>query len=390
MREIQYYRPDHVSLDTNTVLISGHCPEVKKNVVSRQLKTVSENGYKTVIIDFGRTADFSGFLNHCGYSSIHTFVTGKDNYLPLEIPIYEAVSKLRTHAQRLGYTHSVYSQMTTYINFLMKIDQAYDKDLTLQQLLRKFNNQDKFEREILSLVRDHTITGQEAEEYIQTYLEFAVGGVTADTLLSELEFILKPNIGTEGFSLSYLKPGEAAVLYASNNNSTDINDYMSRLWSSDLIGMSEKDQLMIVINAGHYPQISRMYELVETLSHKTNTKILYCSYDLFADVSAEKAKSFAKIFTYDLYGTHSNDSAKTISSMFSEQWLTQFNYANTRDQRVLHERMLDKLLGTDYTMTVSTTLIKESVIPAERIVNLRPREVVIFNTLTNTAYSARI
>ena len=390
MREIQYYRPDHVSLDTNTILISGHCPEVKTNVASRQLKTASENGYKTIIIDFGRTADFSGLLNHCGYSSIHTFVTGQDNYIPLEIPIYEAVSRLRTHALRLGYSHSVYSQMTAYLNFLMEIDQTSDKSRTLQQLLRKFSNQDKFEREMLSLVRNHTITGQEAEDYIQTYLEFAVGGLTADTLISELEFILKPDIRTEEFSLSHLKPGEAAVLYASNNNSTDTNDYMSKLWSSDLIGMSEKDQLMIIINAGHYSQISRMYELVETLSHKTNTKMLYCAYDLFSDVSAEKSKAFAKIFTYDLYGTHANDSAKIISSMFSEQWLTQFNYTNTRDKRVFHESILDRILGTDHTLAVSTTFIKESLIPAEKIVNLRSREFVIFNTLTNTAYTARI
>ena len=388
MRRIQYYRSNNVSLDDGTVLISGQCAQIKALYLAEQLKRASRRGCKTVVIDFGRTGDFSSILDSCGFHSQHTFVAERDNYALEEIPIREAVSNLRTHARRLGYEHSSYAQMTAFLSFLISLDSGNCR--TIQQLLRKFSNQDKLEKELLSLVRSRAITGQEAEDNIQTYLEYAQGGVTADTLLAELNFILKPNTGTNSFSLSLLGQGEAAILCASENNSTDLNDYIARLWTSDLIRMSEREPLFIVINAGHHPQIDRMYELAETASHKTNVNLFYTSYDLFSGVSADRAKTFSKLFRYDIYGRHTNDSAQVISSMFAERWLTQFNHADAHDQRILGESLIDRMLGTDYTATVSTSLVKESIIPAYSIVNFADYECIILDTLTNEVQSASI
>jgi len=388
MRGIQYYRPNNVSLDDGTVLISGQCVRIKALYLAEQLKRALRRGCKTVVIDFGRMGNFSSILDSCGFHSQHTFVAERDNYAMEEIPIREAVSNLRTHARRLGYEHSSYAQMTAFLSFLMSLDSGNCR--TLQQLLRKFSNQDKLEKELLSLVRSRAITGQEAEDNIQTYLEYVQGGVTADTLLAELNFILKPNTGANSFSLSLLGQGEAAILCASENNSTDLNDYIARLWTSDLIRVSETEPLFIVINAGHHPQIDRMYELVETASHKTNVNLFYTSYDIFSGVSADRAKAFSKLFRYDIYGRHTNDSAQAISSMFAEQWLTQFNHADAHDQRILGESLIDRMLGTDYTKTVSTSLVKESIIPAYSIVNFTDCECIILDTLTNEVQSISI
>jgi hypothetical protein len=54
------------------------------------------------------------------------------------------------------------------------------------------------------------------------------------------------------------------------------------------------------------------------------------------------------------------------------------------------ESLIDKMLGTDHTMTVSTSLIKESIIPAYSIVGLTDYEFIIFDTLTNEVQSASI
>ena len=388
MRGIQYYRPNHVSLDDNTVLISGQCARIKALYLAEQLRQAAKERCKAVVIDFGRTGNFSSILDSCGFHSQQSFVTGRDNYAPKETPIREAVSNLRTHARRLKYEHSSYAQMTAFLSFLMNLDSGNCR--SIQQLLRKFSNQEKLEKVLLALVRNRTITGQEAEDNIQIYLEYAASGVTADTLLSELNFILKPNIGADAFSLSEIRQGEAAILYASENNSTDLNDYMARLWTSDLINMSDSDSIFIVINAGHHPQIDRMYELVETTSHKPNVRLFYSSYDIFSGVSIDRAKAFSKLFRYDIYGRHANDSAQAISSMFSEQWLTQFNYADAHNQRIMGESLIDKMLGTDHTMTVSTSLIKESIIPAYSIVGLTDYEFIIFDTLTNEVQSTSI
>lgn len=388
MRGIQYYRPNNVSLDDNTVLISGQCARIKAMFLAEQLRQAARGRCKTVVIDFGRTGNFTSILDSCGFHLQHAFITGRDNYAPNETPIRETISNFRTHALRLGYEHSSYAQMTAFLSFLMSLDSGNCH--SIQQLLRKFSNQDKLEKALLSLVRNRAITGQEAEDNIQTYLEYAASGITADTLLAELDFILKPNIGANAFSLSEVRQGEAAVLYASENNSTDLNDYMVRLWTSDLIHMSDSDPLFIVINAGHHPQIDRMYELVETTSHKPNVRLFYSSYDIFSGVSVDRVKAFSKLFRYNIYGRHANDSAQAISSMFSEQWLTQFNYVDAHNQRIMGEGLIDKMLGTDHTMTVSTCLIKVSIIPAYSIVGLTDYEFIIFDTLTNEIQSASI
>ncbi len=388
MKGIQYYRPNSVSLDDNTVLISGQCARIKALHLAEQLKQAARRRCKTIVIDFGRTGNFSSILDSCGFRLQHTFVTGRDNYAPKETPIREAVSNLRTHARRLGYEHSSYAQMTAFLSFLISLDSGNCH--SIQQLLRKFSNQEKLEKVLLSLVKSRAITGQEAEDSIQIYLEYAASGITADMLLSELDFILKPNIGANTFSLSALSQGEAAVLYASENNSTDLNDYMARLWTSDLIHMSDSDSLFIVINAGHHPQIDRMYELVETISHKPNVKLFYSSYDIFSGISTDKAKAFSKLFRYNIYGRHANDSAQAISSMFEERWLTQFNYADAHNQRIMGESLIDKILGTDHSTTVSTSLVKESIFPAYSIVNLTDYEFIILDTLTNEVQSSTI
>lgn len=390
MRGIQYYRPNNAFSGDGTVLISGQCAKMKALYLAEQLKYAARRESKAIVIDFGLTGDFTGILNSAGFLTQHVFTAGQDNYASNEIPIREAILNLRTHARKLGYEHSSYAQMTAFLSFLMRLETASQKSQTIQQLLRKFSNQDKLEKELLYLVRSKVITGQQAEDDIQIYLEYVASGITADTLLAELDFIMRPDVSSESFTLSKVRNGEVAILKASENNTDDINDYMARLWTSDLIRMSNSDSLFIVINAGHHPQIDRMYELAEATSHKANVSLFYGAYDLFSGVNPDRAKAFAKLFRYNVYGRHANDSAQIISSMFSEHWLTQFNYSDSKNQRILGESLIDKMLGTDHTMTVSTSLVKESIIPAYSIVGLTDYEAIIFDTLTNDVQSACI
>lgn len=388
MRNIPYYRPDNVTLSGETVLISGQCTAVKANFLANKLKDASRRNCKAVVIDFGRTGDFTGILNHCGYHLQHKYDAEKDNYTRLALPVRVAINHLRTHAMRMGYEHSSYSQMTAFLSFLMEIDSMESQ--TVQQLLKKFRNQEKLEKILLLKVRSRSLSGEDAEDMIQTYLEYVGSGVTADTLLAELDFITRPNISDNTFSFSVLGPGEAAVLCASKNNSTDLNDYMSRLWTTDLIQIADDEPLLIVINAGHHSQIERMYELIETLSHSGNVNLFYCSYDLFSGAEVERVKAFAKLFNYNVFGRHANDSAEKISSMFKEQWLTQFNYADAHNHRIMGESLIDKMLGTDHTMTVSTTMVKESIIPAYSIVSMDDHEFLVLNTSSNDVQSVSI
>ena len=68
MRGIQYYRPNNVSLDDNTVLISGQCARIKALYLAEQLRQAARTHCKAVVIDFGRTGDFTSILDSCGYS----------------------------------------------------------------------------------------------------------------------------------------------------------------------------------------------------------------------------------------------------------------------------------------------------------------------------------
>lgn len=388
---LQYYQSENVHPAEQRLLISGSCPAVKTVYLSEALKSASRSGYGTIVIDYGRTGDFSAILHHHGFTTQRVFTAGRDNYQPVGISVHTAIFQLRTHAQRLGYDPSDCAMMTAFLGFLTEIEPEDDKSHTIQQLLYRFRNQDKLEEVLITLVRRHVFTRQQATEHIQTYLEYVRSGITADMLLAELKFITTPNQGEgERFSLISPNAGETSILCASENNSTDMNDYLSRLWTADLIQIAENTPLLIIINTGHHQQISRVYELVETLSHKENIRLFYSTYDLFSGVEANQAKAFAKLFNCNVYGTHSGDSAGHISNMFGEHWITQYNCSETKNRRILGESLLDLLFHTDRSVSMTATPVKESIFPAEKITAFSPREYVIFDTLRNTIQSAHI
>lgn len=392
---IRYYRGSSDLEVYNSLLISGICPDVKSRYFMAQLTQASREGYLSVIIDFGRTGDFAGLLNRCGYSAPKMFVAGSENYRDLfhagSLPVKRAIFHLRNHAARTGYDRVLCSNMTALLSFLADLEMEEDHSHTVGELLDKFSNQDKLEQILEEYVRHGRISVYKARDYIQKYLEYISAGVTADVLLDELHFLMTPGNGKEDFSLLDMSHGEAVVLSAYENNSVDINDYMARVWNSDLIELANKNIPMLIgINSSYYSQIDRVYELVETLNDKPNVRFFYSVYDLFSGVSEERAKAFAKMFRYNIFSSHSFDSAVKISGLFSEHWVTRFDYADSRNHRIMKESLIDKIFGTDHTTTVSTSLVKESIFPAENIVDLAPEEYIVFDNFTNEVRTAYI
>lgn len=386
---LKYYRPNNVTQDTGTVLISGKCPAVNAAYLESKLRQASANGYAAVIIDFCRTGDFSDILNCCNYHDQHFFTAGRDNYKIRDMSLRTAAAELRRYARLAGYDSSVCAQMTAFLNFLIKLELDAEKSSSVKQLLRKFSNQEKLENELIGLVRKKLLTRQEAQDHIQTYLEYAAGGLTADTLLSELEFMLNCG-GDNSFSLTDLRRGEVAVLCADQINSNETNDYLCRTWTSDLISLSEHIPLFIAVNTGFHAQINRLYELFETFAERQDSDLFYSSYDLFSGISEEDARSFAAMFRYNVFGSHNGDSAQKISGMFPEQWVTQINYSDAQNRRILGESLIDMIFDTDHTVTVSSSMIKERIFPAQNISALSGREFIIFDTLLNTIRSSYV
>lgn len=389
-RNLQYYRPSSNALDANSIMISGFCPTVKAEYLRAELRTASRNKFTTVIIDFSRTGDFSSILNTSGYNRNQTFITGRDNYRSSYITIRDAVLNLRTHAQSLGYKPIEIATMTSFLALLQQIESTGDKSLSVQKLLNKFRTQQDVEEYLSLRIRAGEISRRDAEITVGAYLERASSGLTADVLLSEIEFISTPDFDGSAFSIADVPTGNAVVMCASRDNAVDTNDYMMRLWTSDLIGLSESRPLLVVVNSGIHSQITRSYELIETLSHVHNCLLFYAADDIFSGAGTQKVKAFSKLFTYNLYGTHDGDSASLISSIFGEHWITHYSYTETRDRRLLSENVLDILFKTDYSTASTATLTKESIYPAEDIINMSPRDYIIYNTKTHTLQTAFI
>lgn len=389
-RTLQYYKQSNIGTSEHKILISGQCPMVKSAYLGSAIREAASSNYIAVIIDYSRSGDFSEFFRKNGFSKQRVFVTERDNYNPLTVSIHTAINNLRTHAQRLGYGHSEYAMMTAFLDFLNNLEEPSEKSSNVQQLLRKFRNQEKLEEILISHIKNHKITREDAQADIQTYLEYAKSGITVDILLNELGFITTPIYEKTAFSFSDVRLGEAVILYASENNSTDINSYMTRLWTNDILELSKHYPILLAINSGHHSQIERTYELVETLAHKDNVNIVYCSYDLFSGVDVNMAAEFTKIFNYNLYGVHTGDSAEYISRLFGEHWITQYSYTDTRNQRILSENILDRILKTDRSTSIVSTPIRERVFPPERIMNMSQREYIIFDIVNNLVESMYI
>lgn len=387
---IRYYRPNRIEEVGDSLLISGQCPTVKSAYLSQKLKKAASSGHIAILLDYGRTGDYSGIFKHNGYGSQHVFISGQNNYSPIRVSLHTEISNLRTQAQRQGYSYSEAAKMTAFLCFLTTLETEHDRSKSVKSLLRKFCNQDKLEKILVNLVRSHSISRNEAAAHIQTYLEYAKSGITADVLLSEMEFLTTPCLGNNQFALSDIRPGEAAIIYASENNSVDINDYMTRLWTADIIHLSENYPIFLILNTSYQSQIGRTYELIETLSHKSNVSLFYSTYDLFCGADEGQARAFAKMFEYNLYGTHSGDSARVISGMFGEHWITQYTYTDTSNKRIMGENILDRLFKTDYSKSVAATPFKDSIFPAENIVSMTPYEYIIFDTIRNTVQTASI
>lgn len=390
---IRYYRTDIADDLDSSLLISGICPKMKSKLFSYQLRSASRAGHTAIVIDFGRTGDFNSFLADCGYPHSKRFTAGKDNYAysfrAENLSVRSAISNLRSYASGLGYSREVCSQMTAFLHLISKLEADDGRSRTVGQLLNRFSNQEKLEIVLEAQVRNRKISMTEGKEIIQKYLEYVSSGVTADCLLDELDFIMTPDNSRGSFSLSDMRPGEAAVLCSSDNNTDDLNDHMSLMWTADIIKLADMNMpLLIGINAGHHSQIERMYKLTETLCERPNVRFFYSTYDLFSGTDEERAKAFAKLFRYDLFSSHSNDSAVKISSMFHDYWVTQYNHADAHNKRLMGESLIDKFLGTDHTETITTALFKEKIIPAEQIVKMPPDEFIVYDTVLNSVRTA--
>jgi len=375
--------PCLIRKDVSKIVISGNCPHVKQEIIQDRLQKARKKNLAVIVLDFGRKGSFSQFLKDNGYYAQHIFTAKNDNYKLISAEsLKQEVFSIRSHAIEMGYSHQEYGTMVSFLNFLLGLEeQCNSVSPSIAKLLDKFKNQEKFEDFLAIQVKNKKIQRKQAKDYIQTYLEYVHAGITADVLISEQNFILSQNQGND-FTLSALKSGEAAIIYADKNNSSNgINDYLCRALTNDIIKLSENLNLLIIANTAQYSQVKRLYEMAESFSHDSQTELIYCANDLFSGVPYEYAESFTKFFEIALYGQHIDSSAEYVSRKFGSHWIPQYSYTTATNPYVYGEYFIDQLLGTDYTITNSVSNVKERIFTPERIMKMFSNEYIVHDMI---------
>lgn len=386
-----YYPCLKNGIPQNKILISGNCPDVKKAIIKEQLRRARNQNFSVILLDYARTGDFSPFLSQNGYPVCHRFVAENNTYIPLERSLREDALSLRNSAKKNNYSHKEHASMLALIDFLDNLEKKCGSvSNSVEEMLKKFKNQQKFENFLKEQVINKKIKREETDDYIQTYLEYMPSGIIADVLIAEQKFIF--NKGENEFSLSYLKQGEVAVLHASIDNSQDINDFLTEAWTRDILKIYQNMPLVLIINGGVHTQIKRLYELISTLS-ATETGIVYCCFDIFSGYKAEDSESFTHFFEYVLYGQHTGQSAQNISNLFGEKWVYKYSYTSGTSNSITEE-WLPIVFPYEKSLTTSTSIhrtqVREPEIPQNKIISMTKKEYIILSKNENRYLKASV
>ena len=374
----------------NKILITGNCTPVKTAIIEEQLRRAGQQNFSVIILDYARQGDFSKFLGDNSYPLCHSFFAETDSYTPLECSLREETLNLRDSAKKNNYSHKEHATMVALISFLSELEKKCGSvSKSAEEMLEKFKNQQKFEDFLKAQVINRKIKRKEVDDYIQTYLEYVPSGIIAGILIAEKRFML--DNGGNNFSLSNLNQGEAAVLYADRKDSQDVNDFLSKAWTDDILKLSKKMPLLVIVNSGMHTQIERMSELVGTLSKSYGTGLIYCAYDLFSGCEQKYAENFTNPFEYVAYGQHSGSSASYISSLFGERWTYHYSYTSNTANHIIEE-WLPVAFSQSLTITTGTnrTQAKEPVFPQETIMYMNTKEYILKCRLENKFFKASV
>ena len=382
-----YYPCFANGIPENKIMITGNCQNVKQILVKEQIRKARNKNFSVIIIDYvGK--DFSNFFARNGYPVCHSFTPENSTYKPLDCSVKEETLSLRSSAKKNDYSPREYSSMTVLIKFLNELEKKCGSvSGSVDEMLKKFKNQRKFEDFLKEQVINKKIKRKEATDYIQSYLEYIPSGVIADILAQEQEFML--NGGENVFSLSSLNQGEAAILHADMNE--NVNEFLSQAWTQDIIKLSKTMSMILIINGGFHSQI-RLPELISALSKKESVGIMYCSFDIFSGCEPKKAESFSNYFQYVIYGQHTGSSAKYISDLFGEKWVYKYSYTAGSANNFREEWL--PLFSYETSMTKSTSTnrhqVKTSVLPQDKIINFSKKEYILVDKIENRYFKGSV
>ena len=382
MRTLSYYRPPTENYELKNILISGQCALLKNNVVSRSIREAKRNRMGVVVIDLAKKADFRELVADCGYDEIRTYRDSTDTYEGLAET--DTNASIRLKAVRRGYSHAEYAGISRLLDILQEvytIETGMSKPL-LEDVLNRYSIPDDFETVLVRLLRNGKINRQTMNYYLQAYFEEAQNGIIIDRIIYDQKQVLSPALSENIFTFRHFAADSAAIIYGSDSNHDNRNQYLTEQLTEDLKYVSGRIPLLIIANTDDITHTELLSELSEVILKKHNSCMVYCSDNIFGMNNTEDVLRFCTKFPYNIFGRHNGHHAEMISLLFSDYWATKQDYTVTKDYRLSTQSIADMILHTNYSNSFHYSYFKDRVVPANHIARLSASEGILLNTVT--------
>lgn len=354
---------------SNSMLISGGCQSLKERVIA----SFNNKRSKTVIINLDEnssdyldlfTPDYEYHISDSfSYANIFADLSARD-----------ASRLVRDRASDFGYSHSDISQLLKYFKLIDTINNRIN--LTFDSLvdMNNYFYQPDVVQDCLEEIFEMGRMSRGERDIFETALYRSIGGqLFLENILAEINFDL--NFGTDGFSLSRMRNDESAMLDFSWRHSNSVSD--STAIKAILYDIEcYRESLVVVVNLGGSDVVDIGASLQALLRHK-NLKLIVIADDIFSQT--DNVHRFIKAFDYNALGSHITKSAIMMSELFPLITKVEYHTACTYNRRLLSEHILDKLIGKDYTESVTRVPVQRHELESKDISVLPPNSFILID-----------
>lgn len=194
--------------------------------------------------------------------------------------------------------------------------------------------------------------------------------------------VLSPNLSENIFTFRHFSADSAAIIYGSNSNYDNRNQYLTELLTEDLKYISGKIPLLSIANTDDIVHTELLAELLEIILKKHNSCMIYRSDNIFGMNNTEDVLRFCIKFPYNIFGRYNGHHAEMISLLFSDYWAVKQDYTITKDYRLSTQSIADMILHTNHSDSLHYSYFRDRVVPANHIVGLSASEGILLNTVT--------
>lgn len=354
---------------SSSMLISGGCQSLKEKVIA----SFNNKRSKTVIINLDEnSSDYLDLLT----PDYEYHISDSFSYANIfaDLSARDASRLVRDRASDFGYSHSDISQLLKYFKLIDTINNRLN--LTFDSLvdMNNYFYQPDVVQDCLEEIFEMGRMSRGERDIFETALYRSIGGqLFLENILAEINFDL--NFGTDGFSLSRMRNNESAMLDFSWRHSDSVSD--STAIQAILYDIEcYRESLVVVVNLGGSDVVDIGASLQALLRHKNLTLILIAD-DIF--VQTDNVHRFIKAFDYNALGSHITKSAIMMSELFPLITKVEYHTACTYNRRLLSEHILDKLLGKDYTESVTRVPVQRHEFESKDISVLPPNSFILID-----------